>query len=534
MKYGNPSHVGRRRGRTGPDGGRPGGHRAGRGPAYSGRRRATPAAVFALPFHDALPGKLRDLRFNRLHLSVAGAVGLVVAVGASLLLGNLPEILPADEEAEDAALLYADGQALPADFADRHPSLVATVHAELEARYGLSAEDLYDAQARPEGLRVVLTLDRALQDAAEETSGEAGVVAVEPGTGAVLCYYGAEEAAGADLIGADAPHPPSSVFDMVTAATALEAGASIESWWRDGDQDVTLAAAVRESRPDAMDAVAAEYGVEAVLDTAERMGLTSIADHDGTIRDLAAGDHDGLDPAGFGVYAVSVLDMAGVYATIAAGGVHAETHFVDRVLDGDDRAVEPAQGIRTDQSLAATTAQDLQFIGLGQSEVIEGRDFFAVAADYHGTTTQSWFVGAIPQLSVAAWANGAAAADGGGIPLWRNVIDTAIAVNGYEAQQLPGASGAGDDLTDGIVDDEGRIDPDSPYCQANPDDEACAASPTEPPSESESPTPEETSAEPEPDPEPDPEPTSAEPEPDPPTTEPEPEPTTPGCGWPWC
>ncbi|MCD0444682.1 hypothetical protein LO763_13725 [Glycomyces sp. A-F 0318] len=470
------------------------------------------------------------MRFNKLHLAVAGAVSLVVAVGVSIVLGNLPEEASGSGGEEHAALLYADGQALPADFADTHPALAAGVHAELAARYGLDPDELYDAAARPDGPRVVLTLDRALQEAAEETSGEAGVVAVEPGTGAVRCYYGAEAETGADQLGPDAPHPPSSVFDMVTAATALEAGASLESWWSDAEADVTLVQAVRESRTAAMDAVAAEYGVAEVLETAGAMGLTAIADDEGVLRDVAAGDFDGLDAAGLGSYPVSVVDMAGVYATIAADGVHADTHFIERVVDGEGRTVEPAQGIRTDQAIAETTAQDLQFTGLGESEAIEDRDFFGVAADFHGETTQSWFVGAIPQLSVAAWANGSAASEGG-VPLWRNVIDTAIEVNDYEAEELPGASGAGDDLTDGIADEDGRIDPDSEYCQANPDIEGCteAESPSESPTETEQE--EETSEEPEPEPDPT---TSSEEEPDPPTTSSEEETTTEDCGWPWC
>ncbi|MQM24559.1 penicillin-binding transpeptidase domain-containing protein [Glycomyces albidus] len=475
-----------------------------------------------------MPERLRGLRFTKLHLAVGGAVALVVAVGVSIVLGNLPDGGGAAQDNEDAALLYNDGSAVPADFADTHPTLAERIYTELETRYGMTADELYDASSRPDGYRVVLTLDKALQDAAEETTGEAGVVAIEPGTGAVLCYYGAETAteAGVDLVSAAAPHPPSSVFDMITAATALEAGASIESWWSDDDADVTLAQAVSEGRDAAMDTVAGEYGAETVLETANGMGLTAIADAEGTVRDLASGDYSGFSAAEFGSYPVPVVDMASVYATIAAGGKYAETHVVGSVIGSDDQEIAAEQGVRTEQAIAETTAQDLQYIGLGDSEVIEDRDFFGVAADYHGQTTESWFVGAIPQLSVAAWANGSAA-DDGGIPLWRNVIDTAIETNGYEAEELPGASGAGEDLTDGIAD--GTLDPDSEYCRANPDDAACSASPSPSEAESSSEEPEETSEEPE-----EPEPTTSEAQEPEPTTS-EPEETTSECNsWPFC
>ncbi|WP_143034667.1 hypothetical protein [Glycomyces sambucus] len=465
------------------------------------------------------------MQFTRMHLAVGGAAALVLAVGVSIVLGNLP----GDDGAgtEDAALLYNDGRALPADFPDTHTALADRVYAELEARYGITPDQLYDADARPDGYRVVLTLDKALQDAAEETTGRAGVVAVEPGSGAVLCYAGTDPDTGADLVGAASPHPPSAVFDMITAATALEAGASIESRWADEDADVTLAQAVSEGRGDAMDTVAGEYGVETVLDTANGMGLTAIADADGAVRDLAAGDYTGLTAADLGTYPVPVVDMASVYATIAAGGTYAETHFVAAVLDSGDREIEPGQGVRTDRALAETTAQDLQFIGLGESEAIEDRDFFGVAADYHGQTTESWFVGAIPQLSVAAWSNGGGEGEGG-VALWRTVIDTAIEANGYEAEDLPGASGAGEDLTGGI--DDGSVDPSGEYCRSNPDDAACGASTSPSEAESSSEAEEEpTEEEPE-----EPEPTTSEPEEPEPTTS-EPEETTSECTtWPFC
>ncbi|MEV3935865.1 penicillin-binding transpeptidase domain-containing protein [Glycomyces sp. NPDC049804] len=498
------------------------------GASYNGARRKDATNVFSAIKVDphVFDGLLK---IDRLRLAVGGAVVLVIAIGVTIVLANLPSEGAGGADQEDAAYLYAGGQALPDDFADRHPSLAEQINAELEARYGLTPDQLYDEAARPDGLRVVLTLDKALQEAAEQTPDEAGVVAVEPGTGAVRCYYGAERASGADQVSAAAPHPPSSVFDMITAATALEAGASIESWWSDQDTDVTLAAAVQESRTGAMDAVAEKYGVEAVLETAKGMGLRTIADGQGTVYDLANGEYGGLKAADFGTYPVSVVDMAGVYATIAAGGLQAETHFIERVIDTGDDEVPADQDIATNQALAETTAQDLQFLGLGEAEAIDDRDFFGVGADYHGETTQAWFVGAIPQLSVAAWANGEAAADGG-VGLWRNVIDTAIETNDYEAERLPGASGEGEDLTEDIVGDDGQIDPDSAYCRTNPDAEGCGASSS--PSASDSPSADDTSsaAEPEPDP------TSAEPDPEPSSSsEPEPEPsTTEDCNWPFC
>ncbi|HLU29013.1 MAG TPA: penicillin-binding transpeptidase domain-containing protein, partial [Glycomyces sp.] len=453
MDNGNPSRV---------SGGR---RRAGRG-----GRRVDPRGSIEAGRHRAA-GTL-SLRPSRFHI-VAVLVGCLlatggIAVGASVLGGDDPGSGAGEEQA--APLLYADGEAVPDDFLERRTGLGEQIHAELEARYGIGAEDLYDGGT---GYRVVLTLDRAIQEAAEAAAAPAGVVAVEPGSGAVLCYYGGEDEAGVDQVGPAEPHPPSSVFDMVIAATALENGASLESWWSDADADVTLTDAVRESRPVAVDAVAAEYGTEAVLDTAIRLGLTAIADKGGTVHDFEDGDTgeaaQDLKAVEFGSYAVSVLDMAAVYATIANDGVHARTHFVERVLDESGNTVEANQGIPTAQAVATETARDLQFLGLGNGDAIEDREFFGLAGTWNDNTAHSWYVGAIPQLSVAAWVGHAEAGERSGIPVWRQVMDSAIEVMEYEPEPWPGAAGAGSDLTDGIEDEDGGIDPDSEYCRADPD-----------------------------------------------------------------
>lgn len=506
------------------DNGNPSRGSGGRRRAGRGGRRVDPRGSIEAGRHRAA-GTL-SFRPSRLHIIAAVAGCLVVtggiAVGATVLQDEDPGPVAGEEQA--APLLYADGEAVPGDFAERHTGLGEQIHAELEARYGIGADELYDGGT---GYRVVLTLDRELQEAAESTTAPAGVVAVEPGSGAVLCYYGGEDEAGVDQAGPAAPHPPSSVFDMVIAATALENGASLESWWSDADADVTLTDAVRESRPVAVDAVAAEYGTEAVLETATRLGLTAMSDKGGTAHDLQTGDTgeaaEGFKAVEFGSYAVSVLDMAAVYATIAGDGVHARTHFIERVLDESGNTVEAGQGIPTSQAVSTETARDLQFLGLDNGDAIEDREFFGLAGTWNDNAAHSWYVGAIPQLSVAAWVGHAESGDGSGIPVWRHVIDSAIEVMQYEPEPWAGAAGAGSDLTDGIEDEDGAIDPDSEYCQANPEAPACTGeAPTEEPTEApteeapteeptEDPTEEEPTREPTEEPTEEPEPTEEEP-----------------------
>ncbi|THV41754.1 penicillin-binding transpeptidase domain-containing protein [Glycomyces buryatensis] len=477
--------------------------------------------------------RIKSRDFSRRHLIIAGTFSLVLAIGLSIVIANLGGDDPGYGSGgeEMAALLYSSGEAVPDDFEDRNAGLIETAYAELETRYGIGEDDLYDASANPEGYRVALTIDEDLQTAVEDIEGEAGAVAVEPGSGAVLCYYGAESETGADQVGAAAPHPPSSVFDMVTAATALQDGASIDSWWSDEDSDVTLTDAVRDSRSAAVDDIAEQYGAESVLQTASAMGLTAITDADGTARPTGEdADYSGLKAADLDTYAVSVLDMAAVYATIAGDGVYADTHFIDRVVDAKGNTVEADRGIASLQAISTTTARDLQFVGLGGGDALEERDFFGLSGEWTDDPEQSWYVGAIPQLSVAAWVGGSGGGDDDppGVPVWRSVVDTAIEAFNYAPEEFDGAVKAGSDITDGIENDDGSIDPESEYCEVNPTAEACGGA-TEEPSEdepsSEEPTDDETTEEPEPDPTT----TSEEPEPEPTTEEPSESPTE--CDW---
>ena len=526
MDNGNPSRVngGRRRAESG---GR-GSHRAGPRDAAApgaGRHRAAGALSFQ-------PG--------RFHLIAAAAGCLVIAigiaVGTSLFRPDDPGYSAGNEEA--APLLYANGEAAPADFTERNVGLSEEIYAELEARYGITADELYDGEG---GYRVVLTLDRDLQEAAEEAAeanAPGGVVAVEPGSGAVLCYYGGEDASSADQAGVDSPHPPASVFDMVIAATALENGASTESWWSGEDADMTLTEAVRESRSAAIDSIATEYGAEAVLNTAIGLGLSAMADKAGTVHTFEEGEAgdgaDAFDPADFGSYGVSVLDMAAVYATIAGDGVHAPTHFVERVVDGTGNTLEPDTGIPTDQAVRSDTARDLQFVGLGTGGAIEDRDSFGLSGTWSDETEDSWYVGAIPQLSVAAWVGGADSEGEAGLPVWQEVMGSAIDVMEYEPESWPGAAGAGSDLTDGIENGDGTIDPDSEYCQANPDAVPCGGDePTEEePTEDDPPGEDPTEDEPTEDDSPGEDPTEEEPTEEEPSDEPtEDEPTEDCGGW---
>ncbi|WP_198587008.1 transglycosylase domain-containing protein [Glycomyces xiaoerkulensis] len=502
---------------------------------------------------------------------------------------------------------------------------------ELESRWGLTQEDFYGAEGGTGGYTVALTIDPQIQKEAQQTADRgdlkrvkndddewvddegnvvgsraaaaeyenddgffeftdsnedaalyeyhpsmtSSVVAVEPGTGRVLGYFGGRNGLGIDKAGPENPHPPSSTFKMITAATAIRNGASIDSWWNSDsprefetlsdfedptisnaganeNTDRSLTDAVRDSRNTPMYAIAEKYGATAILETAIDMGLRTmqdtgsgdtyrfykeddgsityslhgvienddgsyVTDENGNIDQWASknGYNDDGSPVrtpvdtsvpnspfyyhlSFGQYPTTVLDMATMYATIAADGKYSETHFVEAVYDRDGNEVEPIRELRTDQALDAGIARDLQWVGSvidGSGESIN-RDYtgktgtWEAADEYgEGANAHTWYVGAIPQLSIATWVGNATAESApllnewGGTdqvfgstlsyPVWYQFMSGAIEAEGYEPVQWGQPPHVGSPITDDIENGDGKIDADSPYCQQNRNDPKC-------------------------------------------------------------
>ncbi|THV26724.1 transglycosylase domain-containing protein [Glycomyces paridis] len=137
----------------------------------------------------------------------------------------------------------------------------------------------------------------------------------------------------------------------------------------------------------------------------------------------------------FGQYPTSVRDMASIYATIANDGVYNESHFVAKVTDNKGNVIEPKDDTLTlnERVLDEGVARNLQWIGseiAGETEATElDRDYFGKTGTWEAggfeadcrndpdTTdvgsqceeysdryaAHAWYVGAIPQLSIAAW-----------------------------------------------------------------------------------------------------------------------------------
>ncbi|RRR99637.1 transglycosylase domain-containing protein [Glycomyces terrestris] len=440
------------------------------------------------------------------------------------------------------------------------------------------------------------------------------MVAIDPETGAIVGYYGGDDGFGVDKAGAESPHPPSSTFKMVTAATALEEGDSINSWFngssprefeslkledacigggdypnctlRNGSQnskvEMTLTEAIRQSKNTPMYSISEQYGASTILDTADRMGLSVmnqarllqddtgkdwntsvnyVMHDDGTYTqhgtavnpetgeaitdasgnwDVYAGiqvDEDcnpivntegyflyaetptpceiggkgDTDPfynhISFGQYPTSVRDMSSIYATIANDGLYNESHFIAEVKYKGE-VVQPIRELESDQVIQTTTAQNLQWIGSeisGESSSGEdlGRDYFGKTGtweaggkdedgnDYPDSyNAHAWYVGAIPQLSIAAWVGNLtsesdpiADIDGNkenvfgsntAYPVWFTAMERILDAEDWDEEEWEGKDENAGNVTSWDIEKAGGPLEGGAFCAAKADDPLCA------------------------------------------------------------
>ncbi len=344
--------------------------------------------------------------------------------------------------------------------------IVRQVQDELE-RLGFS-----EARVRSGGLRVVTTIDRKAQAAAVRTVHEVSgkelpegvhraLVSVEPGTGRIRAEY-----AGADYVArqfnsaTQGIAQAGSTFKPYVLAAALDSGMSLKTTMDGtspqtfGDYEVSnygdtsfgeidLVQATAKSVNTVYVPLGQKVGGHAVAETARRLGIST---------DMT--EQSALPSFALGVTAVTPLDSAVAYATLAAGGVHAEPYVVEEVTDPDGEVLHRAEPV-TQQAISAGVAADtthaLQAVveqGSGRGARLSGRP----AAGKTGTTTgntAAWFVGYTPQLATAVaifsekqdtplrGIAGVGEVTGGSLPArtWRAFMSSAL--EGQPVKQFP-------------------------------------------------------------------------------------------------
>ena len=353
------------------------------------------------------------------------------------------------------------------------PTGLVVAHALSELRQTDAFKDKPAGYIEDGGFRIVTTIDKRAQDAAEAAADirrstapsavrgqpknwQAALVAVEPGSGRVLAYYGGNDGTGADYAGwyyaADGTprgfgsHPPGSSFKVYDLAEALRQKISVKSHWNtpaskefpaSGRTKGSPAGPIRNAssapcQPDCMlwEATVASLnvtffelterlGAANVLDTAIKAGIDSMwANEKGKAQPVRVDlrGKSGQDvignfstELGIGQYGVTVLDHANGLATLAAGGKRATAHFVRSVTqDGDEVYVERLQqsdvGLNQDQINELNwTLRQVEAAKLDNGWDVAGKTGTWQAGTSVTLNAHTWMVGYTGALAAAVW-----------------------------------------------------------------------------------------------------------------------------------
>jgi membrane peptidoglycan carboxypeptidase len=331
--------------------------------------------------------------------------------------------------------------------------LVNAVFAEL-SDHGISEKQVYD-----QGLVIRTTIDHHAQDAAlsavktmnrnltsRQRAMKNALVAVNPKTGGVLAYYGGT---GLNVKGPDGKvdwndyaslgmRPPGSSFKPYTLATVLtqtlkkapnQPQLAINSYV-DGSlctsveatkicndpgdapyssPHITIKDAMKYSLNTTFDELASRVGPDKVAATAHSMGVRKEIQGTKTLVNKDGSTSFGI---GIGDYAVSPIDQAVGFATLANGGKANSSYFVQRATTPDGQVVYQHKEHGT-QAIDPKVANDVTITlepvaAWSRDALADGRPS-AAKTGTEGVgpnspdNSDAWMVGFTPQVSAAVW-----------------------------------------------------------------------------------------------------------------------------------
>ena len=345
------------------------------------------------------------------------------------------------------------------------------------------------------GLEIFVTVDLELQQAANDIlsswlpvpgagfddprGAPTGAIAmIENNTGAVLAMSSGLPFAEEQFdLAVQGRRNPGSAFKPIALAAYLEQGGSLRSYWDarspieiecetpcgpDGsriwtvrnagrvDPLLSLHQATARSVNAVYAQVAVEVGPEAIADMAHRLGVQS--------------DLEPVYSLALGAGAVSPLEMASAYGTLATNGVHAAPYLISRITTSDGRVIYERE-VRTtqavDPALAAAVRRPMEEVvccGTAQRAQIEGLPQ-AGKTGTHQAFRDTWFVGYVPNFTTAVWVGfpdeqialedvvingeGYSRVYGGTVPapIWKEFME--IVIQRYPAGQFRPVQGSG-------------------------------------------------------------------------------------------
>lgn len=314
----------------------------------------------------------------------------------------------------------------------REPYFFSYVRDRLIRAYGVET-------VRSGGLRVYTTIvprwQRLAQSAiratlTEKTDPAAALISIDPTSGAIRAMTAVVPGRVNNEFNllSQARRQPGSTFKTFVLAAAVSRGINPDSsyyvsapftyrpveegscddgtWWcvRTYDSSYAGWSSIRSATLRSDNTVFAQLTLdvtpEKVAETARKLGVRSSLDVNG----------DYVPSMGLGTIAVSPLDMASAYATIAAGGVYSEPMAIRRVVlpsgveDTDAGWGRPQRARVVPDGVAWEVTRILQDnvrYGTGTRARLE-----RAAAGKTGTTDEhadAWFVGYTPDLATAVW-----------------------------------------------------------------------------------------------------------------------------------
>ncbi len=353
------------------------------------------------------------------------------------VLGNMLRQGTITQEEHDAAVaepitLNLTEQTVNGTYA--HPYFVDYVKTLLQEEF--STDVLFKG-----GLTVKTTIDPNLQALAEDAAisrmdavdsdGElnVGMTVIDPKTGYIKAMVGGRnyDADDSHINHATSRRSTGSAFKAITLAAAIDAGMSpalpincsspmtIDPYYpadgqlrNYGNYDygtLTLAQATAKSSNTGYVQVALAIGNDKIIDMSKKLGIDT--------------DAAGMDPYAAsltltgGGYGCSTVEMAEAFATYAAGGKHRNAVAISEILNREGEILyqhedDPTEVLTAGEAAAVTDCLEQVMTGGGTgasgrpsiNQPIAGKTGTGGTAN---DTTDLWFCGYTPQLSVAIW-----------------------------------------------------------------------------------------------------------------------------------